>query len=60
MLCVIVSGFSLDSFGVEFIDFVNFYVLVDCVIKYGLMFIVLIFVIVGLIELLIGWCVYLV
>ncbi|HEU6456042.1 MAG TPA: cell envelope integrity protein CreD [Roseateles sp.] len=48
------SGPSLDSFGVELIDPVNPYVLADRAIKYGLMFIALTFVTVGLTELLTG------
>ncbi|CAM3980787.1 cell envelope integrity protein CreD [Roseateles saccharophilus] len=45
---------NLDSFGVELIDPVNPYVMSDRAIKYGLMFIALTFVTVGLTELLSG------
>ena len=45
---------NIDSFGVELIDPVNPYVLSDRAIKYGLMFIALIFVTVGLTELFSG------
>jgi len=45
---------GLDSFGVELIDPVNPYVMSDRAIKYGLIFIALTFVTVGLTELLSG------
>uniref|UniRef100_UPI0013D63A16 inner membrane CreD family protein n=1 Tax=Klebsiella pneumoniae TaxID=573 RepID=UPI0013D63A16 len=45
---------TLDAFSVELIDSVNPYLMSDRAIKYGLMFIALTFVTVGLTELLTG------